>query len=88
MPNTMVSKNRVKSPAPVLSKPPEDDNADPIYHVERLIDHRKNKSGQYEYLILWTGYDDPSWEKESQIVDKSLITNYWSSKKRIYKRRK
>jgi hypothetical protein len=53
-----------------------------------LVGHRKNKAGAYEYSILWTGYDKPSWEKESQIVDKSLITDYWSSKKRIHARRK
>ena len=66
----------------------EDASTDPIYHVERLVGHRKNKAGAYEYSILWTGYDKPSWEKESQIVDKSLITDYWSSKKRIHARRK
>jgi hypothetical protein len=72
---------------PPAEEPPEDESADPIYHVERLVGHRR-KSGQYEYSILWTGFDKPTWEKESQIVDKSLITDYWSSKKRINPRRK
>ena len=68
---------------------PQEQNNDPICHVERLLAHRTIKGGDYEYRVLWKGFDESAatWEKSANILDPALITNYWSSKKRTYNRR-
>jgi hypothetical protein len=58
------------------------DNDQPIYEVQRILDHR-GSPGSYEYLVHWTGYDDPAdntWEPASSFFDHSVIEFYWKSK--------
>lgn len=54
----------------------EDDEDEPVYEVEKILDHRmyKNK-GKFEYLVKWVGYDDPSdntWEPEVSTLPECL----------------
>ncbi|KNE56193.1 hypothetical protein AMAG_02027 [Allomyces macrogynus ATCC 38327] len=51
---------------------------DCTYQVDALVDHRPDKDrGGYQYSIKWTGYDDPTWVHESDIVGINLIADYW-----------
>jgi hypothetical protein len=76
-------------PAPNLMELSEQENDDPIYHVDRLLNHRISKSGDYEYFVSWKGFDESSssWEPAANILDAALITDYWSSKKRTHSKR-
>ncbi|KAJ8566256.1 hypothetical protein ON010_g6870 [Phytophthora cinnamomi] len=31
-----------------------------VYEVEKLLDHKKLKSGKYKYLVKWKDYDEPT----------------------------
>ncbi|KAJ3369119.1 hypothetical protein GGF31_005578 [Allomyces arbusculus] len=51
---------------------------DGTYQVDALVDHRPDKDrGGYQYSVKWTGYDDPTWVHESDIVGINLIADYW-----------
>ena len=32
------------------------------WEVDKILQHRKNKQGKLEFLVLWKGYTDPTWE--------------------------
>lgn len=56
---------------------------EPIFKVEMLLDSRIKKRGSRrttEYLVRWEGYSPihDSWEPASNILDKSLITEFKS----------
>ena len=37
--------------------------------VQKILDRRTNSKGQYEYLVNWEGYADPTWEPESNCTN-------------------
>ncbi|CAG8735263.1 39541_t:CDS:2 [Gigaspora margarita] len=56
----------------------EDIELDPDeYYVERILMHRTGYNGKLEYLLKWRDYAEETWEEESNIFAKNLITDYW-----------
>jgi hypothetical protein len=49
---------------------------EPIYEVERVKDHKGNP-GSYQYLVKWKGYDEETWEPQSNFLDDKVIQGYW-----------
>ena len=37
------------------------------YEVEEIVDSRLHR-GKLQFLVKWTGYDEPSWQPESDVV--------------------
>lgn len=33
-------------------------NVEPVYEVEEILNHQKNVSGEYEFLVSWKGYSE------------------------------
>jgi transposase InsO family protein len=48
------------------------------YEIVKLLDHR-GTPGNYEFKIQWKGYERPTWEPESNIVDTRCIRDYWAA---------
>ena len=48
------------------------------FYVDRIIGHR-TKHGSTEYLVLWVGYDEPTWEPQANINDQTLIRSYFAN---------
>jgi hypothetical protein len=48
------------------------------YEVEKIVDHRRNKRNEWEYLVKWVGYDatDNTWEEESQFDQLKILVDY------------
>ena len=48
-----------------------------VYEVEKLVDVRQ-KGARKEYRVRWRGYgaEDDTWEKASDILDKSLVVEF------------
>jgi hypothetical protein len=69
-----------------ISDKPEKDKE---YYVDKILDHRVvqvdlpngRKTSLKQYLVKWSGYDDPTWEPHDNIVDKDLIRTYLASLK-------
>ncbi|KAJ3367000.1 hypothetical protein GGF32_000061 [Allomyces javanicus] len=60
------------------TKKPKSSSDDGTYQVDALVDHRPDKDrGGYQYSVKWTGYDDPTWVHESDVVGINLIADYW-----------
>jgi hypothetical protein len=57
------------------------DKLNQIYEVSEILDH-KGTPGQYEYKVLWKGYDisESSWEPAESFLDDSTIRAYWKKK--------
>ena len=55
-----------------------EDLEDDEYLAECLVKHRIGRSGRYEYLVKWYGYDhsDDTWEADSN-VRPALLKEYW-----------
>jgi chromobox protein 1 len=57
----------------------EPDGEEPLYEIERLIDHRKIGNKE-EYLVCWLGYDEDedTWEPRSSLEETAMdaITEY------------
>ena len=49
---------------------------EPIYEVERVKDHKGNP-GSYQYLVKWKGYEEETWEPQSNFLDDKVIQGYW-----------
>ena len=59
----------------------EPDNVGGEYEVEAILDHkcaRTTAKGRYntKFLIKWKGYEEPSWEKESNLQCGRLLYEY------------
>jgi hypothetical protein len=67
---------------PLARKPENEDEKE--FYVDKLLKHRIKK-GNYEYLVKWIGFDDPTWEPAENILDDNLIRKYWSTKSIIRK---
>jgi hypothetical protein len=50
-----------------------------LYEVERVESHKKGKS-RYDYCVKWEGYEDVTWEKEDNLANTSILTEYWKNK--------
>ncbi|KAG1436351.1 hypothetical protein G6F57_020704 [Rhizopus arrhizus] len=53
---------------------------DQHYEIQAIIQH-KGTPGNYQYLVHWKGYDDPTdytWEPTSSFDDRSSIETYWA----------
>jgi len=52
---------------------------DNYYRVDKILNHRKNNSGDYEYLVKWLdhGLGSDSWEPAGNFNDPNLISDYW-----------
>lgn len=48
------------------------------YEINRILRHRKDEKGSYEYLVSWKGYDDKanSWVKYIDFHDTAIIRDY------------
>jgi hypothetical protein len=58
------------------------DGDDPIYEVERIVDHRPKKGRVREYLVRWKGYGpkDDHWKAVKELRhSKELIDEYRAS---------
>ena len=56
-------------------------NGDPLWTVERLLDHRKRKN-KTEFLVKWEGYgpEHNTWEPEKNLITcDELKKDYWAS---------
>jgi len=57
-----------------------------VFEAEKLIGHKKMKSGGYKYLVKWIGYKDATWEVQGnlRLINKNrrsmLEKEYWGQK--------
>jgi hypothetical protein len=60
------------------------------YEVEKILDHRRDKSGMYEYLVKWRHYgiESNTWEPVSNFDSLGAIQKYWKQKRMEHKRGK
>merc|ERR1711971_580153 len=76
---------RLGTPAPD-AKTLKDANPDRIFEVEKVMNKRKGKKGNMEYLVKWKNYDNPSdntWEAEKNLANsKNLIRKFENSIKK------
>lgn len=80
-----------KGPIPHPDVPSQDtlrETGDDVYEVERIIERRRNKDNQWEYLVKWAGYpeEENSWEVGANISSNAL-KRFWDQKD-IQQRRK
>ncbi|GMF14287.1 unnamed protein product [Phytophthora lilii] len=60
-----------------------------VFEAEKILNHKKMRSGKYKYLVKWIGYDDSTWEIQDnlRLVNKSkrstLEVEYWKKKNEI-----
>ena len=48
------------------------------YLVDKLLDHGYDADGRLQFLVKWSGYDQPSWQPRTDIPEE-LISRYFSS---------
>jgi hypothetical protein len=54
-----------------------------IFEAEKILDHKKMRSGKYKYLVKWVGHGDSTWEPQDnlRLINKSkrstLEVEYW-----------
>jgi len=60
------------------------------YTMERILQHRRDQKGDYEYKVRWKGYEpkDDTWEPTSFIDDKKVIRDYWKVNQKTEAERK
>jgi hypothetical protein len=50
---------------------------EPEYYVERIENSRYNKRRRrFEYLVRWTGYNEPTWEPAEAVLENSALDDY------------
>jgi len=47
-----------------------------IFEVNKIVNHRI-RDGAKEYLVDWRGYDERTWEPETNILDERPVIEYW-----------
>ena len=79
----LLKRNYAPSQLIPVPTPAAPTNQDEVFTIERIIDHRDDGKGNYEYLIKWKGYNDTynSWEPTTNFFDTQSITIYWRSRK-------
>ena len=69
-----------KSAAPAAKKARgEEAEARPTeeeYHVAKILDRREKPKGKIQYLVKWTGWDDPTWEPSAFVEDTEALDVY------------
>lgn len=63
----------------------ECEEGEPVYEVERILDHRKDKNGEILYLVKWKGWptENSTWEPEENLTNcKQILKNYHAKFKR------
>ena len=63
--DTSLRGNREKPPEPIL-----DLDGNERYFVEEILSERQHR-GRRQFLVKWIGYDEPTWEPEANVLDKS-----------------
>ncbi|TPX52540.1 DNA-directed DNA polymerase, partial [Powellomyces hirtus] len=53
-----------------------DDDDEPEYQIERILDARDGDLGEKEYQVKWLGYDDPTWEPYENVKDAAALTAF------------
>jgi outer membrane protein OmpA-like peptidoglycan-associated protein len=54
-----------------------------VFEAEKILDHKKMRSGKYKYLVKWVGHGDSTWEPQDnlRLINKSkrstLEVEYW-----------
>ena len=69
--------NETPQYGPVKTKPPPDLVDNEEYEVDHIVCHKKNKQGQFLFLIHWKGYgpEEDSWEPASNLKHGREILN-------------
>jgi len=62
--------------------PPDLVNGEEEYEVESIRDHRKWGRG-YQYLVVWKGYSDKTWESESNLKNASKVLQGYKRRKNL-----
>jgi len=62
--------------------PPDLVNGEEEYEVESIRDHRKRGRG-YQYLVVWKGYSDETWESESNLKNASEVLQSYKRRKNL-----
>eukprot|EP01084_Bolivina_argentea_P309074 534576_1 len=60
------------------------------FEVQTILNHRKgSKKTGYFYLLKWDGWEEATWEHESQLENcGELVDKYWNEKKQKKKKKK
>jgi hypothetical protein len=54
-----------------------------VFEAEKIVDHKKMRSGRYKYLVKWVGHGDSTWEPQDnlRLINTSkrstLEAEYW-----------
>jgi len=62
--------------------PPDLINGEEEYKVDSIKDHRK-RGRSYQYLVVWKGYSDETWEPESNLKNASEVLQSYKRRKRL-----
>jgi len=62
--------------------PPDLVNREEEYKVDSIKDHRK-RGRNYQYLVVWKGYSDETWEPESNLENASEILQSYKRRKSL-----
>jgi len=62
--------------------PPDLINGEEEYEVDLIKDHRK-RGRSYQYLVVWKGYSDETWEPESNLKNASEVLQSYKRRKRL-----
>lgn len=57
-------------------KPCLSEDEEEAYEYEAILGHRMNE-GSLEYQVKWKGYNDPTWEPETNFDDDGDLKDYW-----------
>jgi hypothetical protein len=55
----------------------DNDEINDVYEIEKIMCHKKEKDS-YIYLVKWLNYDETTWVKESEFMQKYCIEHYWT----------
>lgn len=66
----------------VIENTQADQDREPTYLVESILDHRRNARGYFEYLVKWKYYSaaENSWEPATSFEDVGWIRHYWQKR--------
>ncbi|KAI1731935.1 chromo (CHRromatin organization MOdifier) domain-containing protein [Ditylenchus destructor] len=75
------SSSTAKSPTPSVQMATDDatDDKSETYSVEKIVDKRKNRAGNFEYLVKWVAFDNPednTWEPMENLNCQDLIEQF------------
>jgi len=62
--------------------PPDLINGEEEYEVDSIKNHRK-RGRSYQYLVVWKGYSDETWEPESNLKNASEILQSYKRRKHL-----